>query len=215
MPVVLGVGNIPGSGLAAVLHDDRKGGALAARHFHELGHRSVAQLLGPLGIDMFACRGDGFRSVLDERPEMLDLTPDATAAGPTLAEGHRLMELVLAQPPESHPSAVFAHNDLMAVGALSALAEAGLRCPRDISLIGYNDIPLVDALSPPLTTVRLPTLDVGRRIGELVLEMIASPGAPPGTVTLPAELVVRASTARAGRRSDRPRCPPPARRTPR
>jgi LacI family transcriptional regulator len=193
-PVVLGVGNIPGSGLAAVLHDDRAGGALAARHFHGLGHRSLAQLLGPLGIDTFVCRRDGFRGVLDEHPELVDATIAATATRPTLDEGRRMMELLLEQPRDRLPTAVFAHNDLMAVGALEALAAAGLECPRDVSLIGYNDIPLVGALSPPLTTVRLPSLEVGRRIGEMVLSMLADPGAPPEPAMLAAELVVRSST---------------------
>lgn len=194
VPIVLGIGDIPGSGLPAVLHDDRTGAALAARHFHELGHRTVAQLLGPLGIDTFVCRRDGFRATAAELG-LTELALAETAAGPTLAEGRRLMELVLAQPPEQRPTAVFAHNDLMAVGALTAIGAAGLSCPDDVSVVGYNDIPLVAALSPPLTTVRLPSLDVGRRIGKLVLELIAEPDAQPRTAMLPAELVVRASTA--------------------
>jgi LacI family transcriptional regulator len=196
VPIVLGVGNLPGSGLPAILHDDRQGGALAAGHFLDLGHRAVAQLLGPLGIDTFVCRRDGFGSVVAQRPDATDLTLSATAAGPTIGEGERLMRLLLAQPPDCRPTAVFAHNDLMAVGALKTLTEAGLACPADVSLIGYNDIPLVSALSPPLTTISLPSLEVGREIGELVLRTIADPNAPAEPPTmLSAKLLVRGSTA--------------------
>jgi LacI family transcriptional regulator len=195
MPVVLGVRNIPGSGLPAVVHDDHHGAALAAGHLHELGHRTVAQLLGPLGIDTFVRRRDGFRSVISERLDMIDATIDASASKPTLDEGRRLMELTLAQQSGLRPTAVFAHNDLMAVGAIEAIRAAGLDCPGDVSVVGYNDVPLGSALSPPLTTVRLPSLEVGKQLGRTVLALIADPGADVGVVRLPAELVVRASTA--------------------
>jgi LacI family transcriptional regulator len=203
MPVVLGVRNIPGSGLPAVLHDDHHGAALAAEHLYEHGHRTVAQLLGPLGIDTFVRRRDGFRSVISKHPDMLDVTIDASASKPTLGEGRRLMELTLGQHQGMRPTAVFAHNDLMAVGALEAIKEAGLECPRDISVIGYNDVPLGSALSPPLTTIRLPSLEVGKQIGETVLTLIADPGADVGVVRLPAELVLRASTAPLARKPAR------------
>lgn len=195
MPVVLGVRNLPGSGLPAVLHDDHAGAALAAAHLYELGHRTVAQLLGPLGIDTFQRRRDGFRSVLEAHPRTVDATIQASASEPTLGEGRRLMELTLAQPPDRRPTAVFAHNDLMAVGAIEAIKAAGLQCPRDVSVVGDNDVPLGSALSPPLTTIRMPSLEVGKQIGEVVLKLIADPHADIGVIRLPAELVVRASTA--------------------
>jgi LacI family transcriptional regulator len=195
MPVVLGVRNIPSSNLPAVLHDDHHGAALAAAHLHDLGHRTVAQLLGPLGIDTFVRRRDGFRSVVTDHPDMVDRTIDASASEPTLTEGRRLMELTLAPQGKPRPTAVFAHNDLMAVGALEAVRAAGLACPGDISIVGYNDVPMGSALSPALTTVRLPSLEVGKQLGEAVLALIADPQADVGVVRLPAELVVRDSTA--------------------
>ncbi len=90
-------------------------------------------------------------------------------------------------------TAVFAHNDAMAMGAVRALRDAGLHCPGDVSVVGYNDVPMADCLDPPLTTIRLNGDQVGRRAGEAVLAAIRglpdSGGGPPE----PAELVARAS----------------------
>ncbi len=124
------------------------------------------------------------------------MTIDDCASIPNVDEGRRLMEATLAQ--STRPTAVFAHNDVMAVGALQAIEEAGLRCPRDISLVGYNDVPLSSHLSPPLTTVRLPSELLGRRLGETLLARIEDPSLPGEELRLPAELLIRRSTARAG-----------------
>jgi LacI family transcriptional regulator len=93
---------------------------------------------------------------------------------------------------------VFAHNDAMAMGAVRALREAGLHCPGDVSVVGYNDVPMADCLDPPLTTVRLDGYEVGRRAGEAVLAAIRGLPMPPMDPPVPAELVLRASTAPCG-----------------
>jgi LacI family transcriptional regulator len=191
VPVVLAVRSLPGSSYAAVVHDDRTGGSLAAGHLIGLGHKSLAQLRGPADVDTFARRAEGFRRAV-EVARRDDVTIPDSAVAPTLEEGRRLMGLVLDTP--SPPTAVFAPTDVMAVGALEAISGRGLRCPADISVVGYNDVPLSSHLSPPLTTIRLPSEDVGRTAGRMALELISDPGATAGVVQLPATLVERRST---------------------
>ena len=86
------------------------------------------------------------------------------ASFPMIDDGQLLMQALLERVGD-FPTAVFAHNDNIAVGALSKLRDAGLRVPDDVSLAGYNDLPMVDQLSPPLTTVRYPSLEVGTGSG--------------------------------------------------
>jgi LacI family transcriptional regulator len=113
---------------------------------------------------------------------------------PNVAEGRRAMMAVLGLG-EPRPSAVFAHNDLMAVGALEELTERGLRCPKDVSLVGFNDAPLTGHLSPPLTTVRLASEEMGRIAGQMASTAVDAPGTRVRSVLLQPELVVRESTA--------------------
>jgi LacI family transcriptional regulator len=191
VPVVLAVRSLPGSRYAAVVHDDRTGGALAAQHLIGLGHATLAQLRGPANVDTFVRRAEGFHHAV-EVARRADVTITESAVAPTLEEGRRLMGLVLNTP--SPPTAVFAPTDVMAVGALEAISGRGLTCPDDISVIGYNDVPLSSHLSPPLTTIRLPSVDVGRAAARMALQLIADPDAPPEVVRLPATLVERRST---------------------
>jgi LacI family transcriptional regulator len=190
-PVVLAGRALPGRGIPAVVHDDFNGGRLVADHLLQLGHRAVAQLLGPAHIDTFDRRRRGFESSLAGTPAR-DVTVPVHARALTLEEGRRLMRLTLSV--AERPTAVFAQNDLMAVGAIEAAAEAGLSCPDDVSIVGYNDVTLSSHVSPPLTTIRVPTEDVGRAAGLIALRLIADPGAKADDVLLPTTLVVRAST---------------------
>ena len=190
-PIVLAGRALPGHGIPTVVHDDFNGGRLAADHLLELGHRRLAQLLGPANIDTFARRGDGFVTQLEGAPAR-DLTLPVHANAPSLEEGRRLMRLTLGM--SERPTAVFAQNDLMAVGAMEAMAEAGLSCPDDVSVVGYNDVTLSSRLSPPLTTIRVPTEDVGRAAGLMALRLIEDPTAKTDDVLLPTTIVVRSST---------------------
>jgi LacI family transcriptional regulator len=91
-------------------------------------------------------------------------------------------------------TAIIASNDLLALGCYDAIAAAGLQCPRDISIVGHNDIPLLDMVSPPLTTLRIQHREMGRQAARLLLERISTPDAKPVRITLPPELIVRRST---------------------
>jgi LacI family transcriptional regulator len=191
VPVVLAGRPLDGSPLPHVVHDDRRGGEIAAAHLADLGHTRVAQLRGPLDVANFPRRANGFSACVSGRGLEEVAVPDQ-GSHPIASEGERLMRLLLELPGEL-PTAIFAHNDLMAIGARSALAARGLRVPEDISLVGYNDLPLVGRLTPPLTTVRYPSLEVGRAAGELVIELLGGEGVKDHR--LEPELIVRASTA--------------------
>jgi LacI family transcriptional regulator len=192
-PVVLAVRTLPGSTLPSVTSDDVAGGHLAARHLAELGHTRVAELRGPDDIQSFVGRALGFaRAAAEHGLEVVTL--DEPAIHPTPSEGQRLTEKLLATPGPL-PTAVFAHNDAMAIGALAALRAAGLKCPGDVSVLGYNDAPLAGHLDPPLSTVRFPSDKIGRFAADVVIALIEEPGSVVASMTFPPELVLRASTA--------------------
>jgi len=192
MPVVLAVRHLPGSGIPAITHDDELGGRMAAEHLLQHGHRRIAQLRGPAEVSSFRERGAGFRRPFDERGiDIIEVDDDAER--PVLLEGRRLMELLLAQY-RKPPTAIFAHNDLMAFGALQALAEHGLSCPEDVAIVGYNDTPMTAFTDPPITTVRLPGYELGRMAADTAVRLIDDQGDPGTLVSLSPVLVPRRST---------------------
>jgi LacI family transcriptional regulator len=194
IPVILVTRSFKDAPYPTVLHDDVAGGALAAQHLIRLGHRRLAQLRGPADIDTFERRQEGFSKAVKAASlaEAVDLTIDQRAESPDVNNGRWLMELTLAQ--EVAPTAVFCPTDTMAVGALEAVAGRGLRCPEDISIVGYNDTELAAHLSPPLTSVRLPSEELGRVAAEAALQAINDPDAEPPHHLLPATLIERRST---------------------
>jgi LacI family transcriptional regulator len=200
VPVVLAVRGLSGSGVPQVTHDDLGGAKLAAEHLAELGHRRVVQLPGPLDMQPFKDRHDSFA----EAAAGLGLEAWAVppASRPVFDEGRRLMAAALAD--RRRATAVFAHNDAMAMGAVRALRDAGLECPRDVSVVGYNDVPMADCLDPPLTTIRLDGHEVGRLAAEAVLAAIRGLPIPDPGPPLPAELVVRSSATYPGHPRPRP-----------
>src|SRR5512133_1486956 len=127
--VVLAVRSLPGSGVPAVTHDDLGGARLAAEHLAELGHRRVVQLPGPLDMQPFRDRRDSFAEAAARLGVEARALP--VAERPDFDEGRRLMALA----DRRHATAVFAHNDAMAMGAVRALRDDGLDCPRDVSVV--------------------------------------------------------------------------------
>ncbi len=192
VPIVLAVRYLPGSGIPAITHDDERGGRLAADHLVEHGHRRIAQLRGPHDISSFRERADGFRTRLQEH-DIPTIEVEEGARRPILEEGRRLMDMLLTQQGEP-PSAVFAHNDLMAVGAFEALASRGRSCPGDVAVIGYNDTPMAAFTHPSLTTVRLPGYELGRMAADTAVMLIEDREQPGTSLSLPPVLVPRHST---------------------
>ncbi|MEX1279885.1 MAG: LacI family DNA-binding transcriptional regulator [Acidimicrobiia bacterium] len=194
VPVVLASRPLEDTPLCQVTHDNERGGRLVAEHLQALGHRRVAQLEGPSDVLNFPRRALGFRSVVSAHG-LAEIEVPGRADRPSLEEGRRLMGLLLETSPEV-PTAVFAHNDLMALGALAVLRERGVRVPDDISLVGYNDMPLVAHVAPPLSTVRYDSFAVGRWAGERLLGTIRGEGCD--DVVLDPVLVPRGSSRRIG-----------------
>ena len=189
-PVVFAVRDIGGIQATRVLADDFRGGALAAQHLLSLGHRQIAQISGPAQVAAFVERSRGMRSVVLEAGVAAEL-PTVEAASGTVEEGRSAVARLLREKPA--PTAIFAHNDLLAIGAIAALREAGLHCPDDVSVLGYNDTPLTEYLAPALSTIRLPATEVGQLAAERLLAELRGE-ATPTLVSLQPRLIARDST---------------------
>jgi LacI family transcriptional regulator len=193
VPLVLVIRTLPTQEFVNISEDSVKGAAMAAEHLIDLGHRSLAQLRGPSDVQTFEDRALGFvREAARHDLDVLEI--GSTAVAPNYREGRRLMGLLL-EGDAAPPTAVFAHNDLMAIGAMDALAASGIRCPDDVSVIGYNDSPLVDHVCPALSTIRLPAAELGHLAGTSIIKLVERADVAPQSALLPPTLVVRASTA--------------------
>ncbi len=174
--------------------DDEASAARAVRYLVHLGHRDIGLISGgpdvPFGfLTPFQRRG-GYLDVLAGAG--ITAAPDLEADGGfTIAGGERAMCQLLAAP--HRPTAVFAESDEMAFGALRALRRAGLRVPRDISVVGFDDHDLAETLD--LTTVAQPVPEQGALAAELLLHQLGRGAAPTGGTLLPTRLVIRGSTA--------------------
>lgn len=174
--------------------DDAGGAALVVSHLRALGHERIAHVAGPQSMSTGYARYQGFLASMAASGATPDPNLVAFAANFTIAEGERLATALLSR--DDRPTAIAAGNDMLALGCYSALERAGLRCPDDVSVVGFNDMPFIDRLDPPLTTVRIPHHEIGAQAAALLLEHLEHPDAPPRAITLAPSLVVRGSTAR-------------------
>lgn len=182
-----------GLDVPSITPDDASGVEMAVKHLAELGHRRVVHLEGPQSTSTGVVRARAFTSALREH----GLDDDPSLVVPcdrwTEAEGANAMRRLLDSGTEF--SAVVAGNDLLALGCYTVFTERGVSCPEDISVVGFNDMPLLDRLQPPLTSVTIPHHQVGVEAGRMLLETINEPDRPPRSVLLPLSLSVRGSTA--------------------
>jgi LacI family transcriptional regulator len=178
----------------AVSVDNEQGTRMAVTHLARLGHTRIAHIAGPQEASTGLSRLRGFREGMASHG--LEVSGDliAYASRYTVEEGARCCRELLAR--DDGFTAVAAANDMLAVGCYTALEEADLRCPDDISVIGFNDMPFIDRLRPPLTTVRFPHYQLGTEAAQLLLERISEREGPVKILYLAPELVVRGSTAR-------------------
>lgn len=197
VPVVLAVRELPGTAIPAATHDDERGGSIAAEHLFETAGARLAQLRGPADISSFSQRARAFAARVSELGGTL-VEIDGEGRHPILSEGRRLMRALLDHSDEL-PDGVFAHNDLMALGAFDVLRENGLRCPDDVKVIGYNNSPQTAYVQPPLSTITLPGYELGRLAADVAVMLIEDPYRVPPTYRLPPTLVPRVSTL--GRRA--------------
>jgi LacI family transcriptional regulator len=174
---------------AASLGDDRLGAHLATRHLLDLGHRRIGLVCGPPYASSARDRQDGYRAALAEAGVAVDETLRAGDSF-SMEAGERAGRALLDRP--DRPTAIFAVNDNTAIGVLAAAHALGLRIPDDLSLVGYNDIPIVSRLPVPLTTVRVPFRQIAGSALELLHE--AGNGHPPRTLVAAPTLIPRGST---------------------
>ena len=181
---------VAGAQATHVTSDNVGGARLAVRHLHSLGHRRIATIAGPQGHKAGADRMVGFRAELQALG--LESHPEYEQVGDWYTEsGERAMQALLALP--NPPTAVFAAADLMAVGAMKAARDAGLGVPEDLAVVGFDDIQLASLVNPALTTIHQDKVGLGRAAARALLEQIENPDSSPAALTLPVELIVRAS----------------------
>jgi LacI family transcriptional regulator len=163
-------------------------------HLVSLGHRRIAHLAGSQALYTGWSRHRGFLDAM--KASGLELDPDLIVFSEafTEREGARCCAELLASRRDF--TAIVAGNDLLALGCYDAFERYGLRCPDDMSVVGYNDMPFVDRFRPPLTTVRVPHYELGATAAQLMLEQLRAADPPPRQLLLAPELVVRGSTAR-------------------
>ena len=193
VPMVLVNRRAFGVDVPAVTPDDQAGVAMALAHLADLGHRRIAHLAGPQNTSTGVERAHAYRNHirelgLDDDPALLvpcDLWREesgATALRRLLDDGVDF-------------TAVLAGNDLIALGCYDVFAERGISCPDEVSVVGFNDMPFLDKLHPPLTTVAVPHHQIGVEAARMLLEALDDPTRPARSVLLPLTLVVRGSTA--------------------
>jgi LacI family transcriptional regulator len=183
-----------------VVNDDFYSMQLAVDHLVALGHRRIAHVAGPQQIATGYARWEGFQ-LAGQRHRLASVHMVESAEFTREAGRAACAELLKRY---RGTTAIVAANDLVALGCYDALGAGGLRCPQDVSIVGHNDMPLVDMVNPPLTTVRIQHRTMGRQAAQLLLERIAAPESKPVRITLAPELIVRGSTAapRSGTRTD-------------
>lgn len=168
------------------------GGRLATEHLLGLGHQRIGVITGPAGVISAQARLSGHRSALDHARIAQD--PDLIVVGDFEHDrGVELARELLALP--ERPTAIFACSDLMALGVYEAARQAGLSIPGDLSVIGFDDLPVAAWAGPPLTTVRQPLIDMGSEAARLVLALRRGDEVPAVRVDLACELIIRESTA--------------------
>ena len=177
----------------SVTVDNERGVRMAVSHLTSLGHRNIACIAGPQDVSTGLARFRGYQAAM--AGARLPVPPDrvAFARSFSIEEGLRCAREILAA---GDCTAVAAGNDMLAVGCYLALDEAGLSCPGDISVVGFNDMPFIDMLRPPLTTVAFPHYQVGTEAAQLLLDRLAGNGDVVKVLYLAPELIVRGSTAR-------------------
>jgi DNA-binding LacI/PurR family transcriptional regulator len=197
VPVVSVSGHLGTKGVTNIALDHARAARLALRHLRELGHRRIAVLRGPATTADARVRW----TAITRAAHALSLSIPARLAPPLTGDtaspdaGRQAVSALLAR--DTTFTAIFAFNDVAAIGAMGALRAAGLRVPDDVSVMGFDDVRSAAHQNPPLTTVRQPLEAMGRLAAETVVRRIerGTPAGPPKTVVVQPELVVRESTA--------------------
>jgi LacI family transcriptional regulator len=191
-PMVLVNRGVAGADIPTVSGDDVSGIALAMEHLRALGHRQIVHLAGPQDLSTGLNRRRAFRQSLDDLRLPAEPNRTTVCKSWSATSGAEALESIIAA--DVPFTAVLAGNDLIALGAYECLAAHGLRCPSDVSVVGFNDMPLIDKVHPPMTSVRIPTYELGAEAARLLLERIEDPNRHLHSILLPPSLTIRGST---------------------
>lgn len=178
---------------SVVYSDNTAGARLAVEYLYELGHRAIAHIAGDSSIDAGAARIKGYELAMHALELPIQPGYLVNAGFFSVEEGKRAMEKLLQLP--SPPTAVFVAGDQMAIGAIEAVHEHGLRVPEDTSIIGYDDIEMIKYITPKLTTIRQDTDEIGEAAAELLLEQMTAKERRTERRIIPVRLIERASCA--------------------
>jgi LacI family transcriptional regulator len=192
-PLVLVNRSLEDGSVPAVTVDEQRGIGLAVDHVAALGHRRIGHVAGPQNLSTGHRRHLGFLEAMRAIGLDAPLEYVRYCQSFTEEEGARVCAELLDSTDDL--TAIVAANDLLALGCYDALEERGLDCPRDISVVGFNDMPFVGRLRPPLTTVRVPQREIGTVAAELLLEQLGDESVPVREILLEPTLIVRGSTA--------------------
>lgn len=191
VPIVMLDRDLPTADADVVLADNRLGAVLATTHLLQLGHRRIGCISGPSHITPSARRVSGYIDALAEAGIPFDEA--LVVRGDFHPESGRAGVRALLDRPD-RPTAIFACNDLMAIGAVRGACEQGLSVPADLSIVGFDDIQLASYITPSLTTVVQPKAEMARAAIRLLMERMAERGLPVRRQVLSPTLVVRESS---------------------
>jgi DNA-binding LacI/PurR family transcriptional regulator len=175
--------------------DNVRAAQMATQHMIELGHQRIAHIAGSSTLLIAQQRQQGYKQALVDYGLPYQKVLIAKNSRWDYQSGYELMRELLASRPR--PTAVFAASDQMAIGAYRAIAEAGLRVPHDLSVIGFDDIEAAKFTLPALTTIRQPFTEIASKAISLLLELIAGEEPETTQIILSPELIIRQSTAEA------------------
>lgn len=182
-------------GVASICTDNETGGYEATCHLIELGHRQIAYIGVPPHVKSGIPRRNGYERALREHD--LPLNPNLIVVEENSADGGYRAAMTLLACSEK-ATAIFAYDDVMAIGAMRACQEKGLRAPEDVAVVGYDDIPLAAYVIPPLTTIRQAKYDMGMQAMQMLIKLIQEEDLAESEVVLQPELIVRCSSSVGG-----------------
>jgi LacI family transcriptional regulator len=192
-PLVLVNRSLEDGSAPAVTVDDARGIRLAVQHIAGLGHTQVGHVAGPQNLSTGHRRYLGFVEAMNDAGLTVSSEHIRFSKSFTEDEGARVSAELLDAAGDL--TAIVAANDLLALGCYDTLGERGLRCPEDVSIVGFNDMPFIDRLRPPLTTVRVPQREIGNVAADLMLQRLGDDADGTSEILLEPTLIIRGSTA--------------------
>ncbi len=192
-PLVLVNRSLEDGSVPAVTVNDRQGIRLAVDHVAALGHTRIGHLAGPQNTSTGHRRHLGFGEAMRAAGLRAPKSHVRFSRWFTEEEGARVCAELLDKAPDL--TAIVAGNDLLAIGCYDTLQARGLGCPEEVSIIGFNDMPFVDRLLPPLSTVRVPQREIGTVAADMLLQLLVDGSQPAREILLEPTLIIRGSTA--------------------